>query len=632
MLSPSRPCNLDARFQGYKKNVKNGFYYRIEDKKRKAMQDYIEQSIGRVKRAWEEIIENKQKKRVAEGEKNDEDRKETWQEMWKRLEGSGEDWEAAWQKRWKRLEEEYLTHEPMPVWYQPNTQWDNDEDYAKAYWERRHAAHDRMRMETWEERIHVERRKRQEQAHLDRSITTTDQTYSPPFLIKDEIYQGLRGVEVGGGDRVEFDYYTDIDINKAGIGQLCCVVTYTRSDLGYFVRSENAKPGLDGSWGEKSLSILSPVNSLQEADRFVITESPIDALSHRQLEQTGLEGWRLVVEDKQVSVPHDQQTTVYINVGSYITKEERKYLEAVCQLAREKDKTMVLAVNKDSTGSTMAENLIPILKEAGTNYHIEKPTLELSWNNTIRLFPSRSQMVEEIAMRELEGEIYQASVLPQLGIEQETLRGFKDQLKVTGYSVEMPLLKTVEGTWSLSIGQQGSIKLPVSEGLPPLATLKGDPLQAEQVVLVRSPLDALLHYQAKHQIYRDRATLDCRKLELASLASTCYMYVGKKDCASVHPFESVTQMLKDKNLSLAIRGDQDIRFDSLEENLRQQGVGYKKELIDTNAQVYKKLNLLTEMLKGVTDVRGVGEKGGGEDEGEQQRRNINKKQGYRPSL
>jgi hypothetical protein len=508
---------------------------------------------------------------------------------------------------------------------------------------------------------------KQAQAHLDRIVRATYQPYLSQRSIKKETYQELQGLKVSD-KAAAFPLYKDI--NESGVGQLCSTITYYTDRLGD--RVKYFQKGL-----ARGLSILSPVSCLQEADRFVITESPIDALSYRQLERTGGEEWRVVVGAKQASVSYDQQATVYLSTCGNITNQIRKDLKTVCKLAYEQGKTVVLAMDKDKAGSEMAQSLVHMLKEVGTNYHIEAPTLGKDWNDTLTQAPLLPETVKEAAMRQaeitkacelLERKTYQDSVLPQLGIEQETLAGFKDQVKATERSVVMTLhpigvdpkiqptqaavinnqevgaekpAQAVVGSWSLSVDQQGSIQLPVSEGLPPLATLRGELVQASQVVLVCSPFDALLHYQASQQRHRAEAA-PRPPVEVAAsrqlLDSTCYVYVGRKGYDSPHPFEVVTGMFKNNKtrLLLAIRGDQDSRFNSLEARLQQQGVCYSKELIDTNALVYKKLNLLARslgLLQGGLGARAIGEDEADEDpEEEQQRKKIRKKQGYRPRL
>jgi hypothetical protein len=684
------------------------------------IEQWIEQWIARSRRGWEvmrktEWGEMEERTKKLEGEQIQTGQQE------QAYEEREEQWEQNEAERTKKLGEEQIqTGQQEQAYEEREEQWEQNE------------AERTKKLE--EEQIQTGQ---QEQAYLDGIEGTTYQTFLSKFptikqtffsqlwktkqtflsqlSIENETWQDLKGLHVSDV-AVSFDWYKNI--NEAGVGELCNIVVHSTGEFDIpvdylpletaptpttdpfdpFEDIEDLRRDQDSvliqngdeslecflvrAMLTKCLTILSPVSCFQEADRFVITDDPINALRHRQLERTGGEQWRVVVGAKQESVSYDPQSTVYLSTHGNIKNQNqiRKDLETVFKLAYEQGKTVVLAMDKNQTGGSMSKSLVYMLKDAGTNYHIEEPALGLNWEDTLSLKPNlfQNQNIKDKFMRERQAELtkacelleretywkkgtYKDSVLPQLGIEQETLEYFKDQVKAIERSVVMTLhpigvapeiqptqaavinkqevgvekpAQTVVGRWSLSVNQQGSIQLPVSEGLPPVSILIGDPKQASKVVLVGSPLDALLHYQAQHQLYREGENvyvgghrIPYREL----LDSICYVYVGQKG------YEVATEMFKNMRPVrvepvLAIRGDQDNRFDSLEESLRQQRFYCHKEPIDTNAQVYKKLNLLAGLLQGVAGVRGVGEEGGEEGEEEQQREKISKKQGYRPSL
>jgi hypothetical protein len=171
--------------------------------------------------------------------------------------------------------------------------------------------------------------------------------------------------------------------------------------------------------------------------------------------------------------------------------------------------------------------LVDMLMESGCSYHREKPN-GIDWNDTLRNLPRLISKQEEkerfrkIIMEAREGfkEVaYEASLLVHLDISKDTLKAFQESVKVNDkgvlVSLHDPLEEGVVGTWSLKMDKEGGLQVYTSGSLlPPVTILKGDIREAKELVLVSSPLDALVYYQEQ-----------LKKRNSSSLEKVCYMYI-----------------------------------------------------------------------------------------------------------
>ena len=86
----------------------------------------------------------------------------------------------------------------------------------------------------------------------------------------------------------------------------------------------------------------------------------------------------------------------------------------------------------------------------------------------------------------------------------------------------------------MKVDKEKGIQVDTSDSLlPPLSVLKGDIREAKELVLVSSPLDALVHYE--EQVKKGNTT---------SLDKVCYMYVNERTGKELErPLESLVSLL-----------------------------------------------------------------------------------------
>ncbi len=248
--------------------------------------------------------------------------------------------------------------------------------------------------------------------------------------------------------------------------------------------------------------------TLQEADRIVITESPIDALSYRQMELNGQSGWKTTKQEvpdeaKQVEVGH----TAFISTCGNLTMAIKRDLEQVFQLAQQNNQVVILALDADVAGRKMTETLSHMLEEARCSYGIEVPSRGKDWNDVLKTGPMLElarETTKETAQTQwevFEASSYETSLLKQVGLEETTLKAFGETIQVNEQALLVALReeqtpREIAATWALQLDPHQGLKEHVDLAVAPaLSILKGDVQQAQQLVLVPSPLDALLHYQ-----------------------------------------------------------------------------------------------------------------------------------------
>jgi hypothetical protein len=368
---------------------------------------------------------------------------------------------------------------------------------------------------------------KQAQENLDRIVAARVSSILRHMGIDRESYEGLTGLKISKDEAV-FSLHKDFD--SRGKYRLCSTLSYCINSSG--VPLKYLQEGLP-----TGIAVVSSGVSLQKADRIVITPSPMEALFHRQLELKGLEGkveWREVIKTSFPRAVREgntsQEYTVYVSTCGGITRETKKDLEEIFKLAKSHGKHVVVGMSRDTIGSLMSMELVGMLRKSGCSYHIEKPNKK-DWNETLRELPRLISKQEEeeglrkAAMKEWEGfkeGVYEASLLVNLGISKDTLKAFQETVKVNDkavlVSLHAPLQEGIVNTWYLNMDKEGGLQVATSSSLfPPVTILKGNIRGAKELVLVSSPLDALVHYEEK-----------IKKRHSNSLNKICYLYISDR--------------------------------------------------------------------------------------------------------
>lgn len=184
-----------------------------------------------------------------------------------------------------------------------------------------------------------------------------------------------------------------------------------------------------------------------------------------------------------------------------MTAGKERDMLIVFEMARDNDQTLVLALDNDLEGRKMREKLLHLAEESGCNYETEVPRIGKKWEEEL-LENEKENIYQSISERRwemFEQLPYEGSILTKIGIEKETLEAFKDTLKIGDKDMLVACREVVKqeisSTWRLEILSSGEARVIVDE-IPEMSILKGNPQRSSELVLVTSPLDALVHYQS----------------------------------------------------------------------------------------------------------------------------------------
>lgn len=393
---------------------------------------------------------------------------------------------------------------------------------------------------------------KQEKMALDRLNSIKNTTSKTTFLshraIDRTTYQGLQGLRVSTKEAI-FGLYTEFE--KNGQARPCSTITY------FTDREGNSKKYFQERL-YRGLSVLTDQQGLQGANRILITESPVDALSYKQLMNEAHSNWRQIKIGQAHHNPLEK--LALLSTCGSMKRSIEKDLLMIMEMASINGQTITIAMDNDKAGRKMTQQLIHIAEQAGCMYTVEVPTIGKDWNEMLtskgmlldreqeRLIAAKEwemfeeqdasspaiapslntepevlkvqedQILSKVPVEEVplpsdipeepikkdkqvwdtfETKAYQGSLLAQMGIEKDTYAAFKDVIKTSEDTV-LVALKTEEdygklvANWRLGKDRKAAQKLTQTS---PIAILKGSYNHAATLVLVSSPIDALIHYQ-----------------------------------------------------------------------------------------------------------------------------------------
>ena len=222
----------------------------------------------------------------------------------------------------------------------------------------------------------------------------------------------------------------------------------------------------------------------------VICESPVDALSYRQLKlNSGI-----------LSEKEKMDHTMLLATCGNLSVELNKSLEHVFEQAKAKDQEIILAFDNDSSGKKMSQELERLLQEKECSYHVEFPEKGKDWNEALELEALGEAVRKSLAEDKLYGfpEVnYEDSILHKAGIAQSDLKGI--EFKANKRAVIFGLKENV--TWaprlcstvSYQWGDSGEKEPYFQEGLPRGLAMLTPSKSAGQIVITESPLEAIEH-------------------------------------------------------------------------------------------------------------------------------------------
>ncbi|XWN34673.1 MAG: toprim domain-containing protein [Roseivirga sp.] len=160
-----------------------------------------------------------------------------------------------------------------------------------------------------------------------------------------------------------FSLYKDFATHPRG--RLCSTLAY------YFSEGKSKKYFQKGL--PRGLAMLLEPSPIE---RIVLTESPIDALSFKQLEARQLEA---------ASTPQEAPKTLYLATCGMLSASIREDLQAIFKSAQGQAQPVVLAFDSDQAGAKMTDQTIDLLKAQGTAYEVATlPGEHKDWNEVLQ--------------------------------------------------------------------------------------------------------------------------------------------------------------------------------------------------------------------------------------------------------
>ena len=231
---------------------------------------------------------------------------------------------------------------------------------------------------------------------------------------------------------------------------------------------------------------------LHEAGRavqgLVITESPIDALSHRQvkLEEAGEDA----VARQRVA------ETVYLSTCGTLSKGIEEELGVWLQRAKEEGYAVSLAFDNDRAGRAITRRLSKRLEAQGQHFSVESAPVCKDWNAYLQ----HKGMCEEKGRIPREVRKAMPLCLQQLGISPETVKGLPG-LAMKGDAVQFSMYGE-GGFEGQGVGQhtikqdkQGKLSATASEEAAKGVSILNSQSYTGRLIITEHPLEGVLHRQ-----------------------------------------------------------------------------------------------------------------------------------------
>lgn len=161
------------------------------------------------------------------------------------------------------------------------------------------------------------------------------------------IYQG-DGIKVG--HQAVFGLYQEL--NHHGEGRLCSTISY------YFTEQKESRKNFQSGL-PRGLSVL---KENDRSDKIIIMESPIDALSHKQLRGGN---------------------ATYICTCGNLTAQIKEELKVVMEGAKFHNREVFLSFDNDEAGKRMTNQVTEICKVSGITPQLVQPLIGKDWNEEL---------------------------------------------------------------------------------------------------------------------------------------------------------------------------------------------------------------------------------------------------------
>ncbi|XWN35747.1 MAG: toprim domain-containing protein [Roseivirga sp.] len=341
------------------------------------------------------------------------------------------------------------------------------------------------------------------QAPLEQSALAQEQLQKLASTADTTTYLSTRGLEArtyASFPQLKTNRYQAIfslfkDFKEHPGGRLCSTIAY------YFSEGKSKKYFHKGL--PRGLSVLTDTSA---PERILLTESPIDALSFRELEAAS-------------PPPKVVPTTMYVATCGTLSSSMQSDLEALFQRATRDAQTVVLAFDSDEAGVKMTEQAIDLLKGQGTAYEVIPVSGEhKDWNEVLQA--ERAVAASQAAQQRLEAFEQTApeqSLLKDLGIAPSASKELVTALKANSKAVVWGLYKDVASpsrslvsTYTLQQNEQGALRDYFQKGLPRGLSLLEGGHPPERIVVTESPIEALQRRQALYEALQKEEALLAR--------------------------------------------------------------------------------------------------------------------------
>jgi hypothetical protein len=328
----------------------------------------------------------------------------------------------------------------------------------------------------------------------------------------------------------------------------------------------------------------------------VICESPVDALSYRQLKLNA----GTLAEKKQMD--HTMLLATCGNLSAQINKS----LENVFDQAQAKNQEIILAFDNDNSGKKMSQELGRLLQEKQCRYRVEFPEEGKDWNDSLYLEGRQEAVGKFFAEDKLDGfpEVeYENSILHKAGIAQSNLKGidFKAKERAVIFGLQQhvssnpQLCSNVTYQWDRS----GEERTHFQEGLPRGLAVLTPSKNAQQIVITESPLEAIEHRKYNPQADTTLYLCTCGQLRQGLKKELAQVFVHAQGTG-----QSISLV------GLASRDCQDV-----EELLRDKEISYHSPQIETNMpNLHSILSGIANSLSVLTSISASGKQEDDEEE------------------
>lgn len=241
----------------------------------------------------------------------------------------------------------------------------------------------------------------------------------------------------------------------------------------------------------------------------VVTESPIDALSYRQIKFLNAASR----ERKNL----DQ--TCYLATCGSLSVAIKQELAHVFDQAKVKNQQVILALDNDLAGKAMTRDLEVLLQQKQCSYHVVTPEVGKDWNEEL-LIGKRDQQVQECwAQDKLYGfpnSKYEDAILHQAGITQADCEGI--YLKATERAITFGLHRNIAAkprlcsTITYQWEPDGNRKHYFQQGLPRGLAIFEPAKDVKHIIITANPLEALQHRRSNPKAQHTRYLCTCGPL------------------------------------------------------------------------------------------------------------------------